>query len=83
VMVCLPLTSSANCTTRVGNDTREWQYGKALVVDESFEHQSRNGGDEPQVQLMFEVWNPRLNEAEQELVSGLLNGVREYYGAEG
>ena len=32
---------------------------------------------------MLDVWNPYLSEAERDLVNGLLNGIREYYGAEG
>ena len=83
LIVHLPLVLPAGCRFRVGNDTREWQYGKAWVFDDSVEHEARNDSDELRVQLMLDVWNPFLTEAERDLVSGLLNGVREYYGAEG
>jgi aspartate beta-hydroxylase len=82
LIVHLPLVLPPNCTFRVGNETREWRYGKAWVFDDSVEHEARNDSDELRVQLMFDVWNPYLSEAERDLVGGLLNGVREFYGAE-
>jgi aspartate beta-hydroxylase len=83
LVVHLPLILPPNCTFRVGNDTREWRYGKAWVFDDSVEHEARNDSDQLRVQLMFDVWNPFLSDAEKELVDGLLNGVREYYLADG
>jgi aspartyl/asparaginyl beta-hydroxylase (cupin superfamily) len=83
LVVHLPLILPPKCTFRVGNDTREWKYGKAWVFDDSVEHEARNDSDQLRVQLMFDVWNPFLTEAEQDLVEGLLNGVQSYYAAEG
>jgi aspartyl/asparaginyl beta-hydroxylase (cupin superfamily) len=83
LIVHLPLILPPNCTFRVGNDTREWQYGKAWVFDDSVEHEARNDSDQLRVQLMFDVWNPYLTESERDLVSAMLNGLREYYDAEG
>jgi aspartyl/asparaginyl beta-hydroxylase (cupin superfamily) len=82
LIVHLPLILPPRCTFRVGNDTREWQYGKAWVFDDSVEHEARNDSDRLRVQLMLDVWNPYLTEAERDLVTGLLNGVRTYYDAE-
>jgi aspartate beta-hydroxylase len=82
LIVHLPLILPPQCTFRVGNDTRNWQYGKAWVFDDSVEHEARNDSDELRVQLMFDVWNPYLTEAERDLVGGLLNGMQEYYDAE-
>jgi len=83
LVVHLPLILPPNCTFRVGNDTREWRYGKAWVFDDSVEHEARNDSDQLRVQLMFDVWNPFLSESERELVEGLLNGVGDYYLADG
>ena len=83
LVVHLPLLLPPNCTFRVGNDTREWRHGKAWVFDDSVEHEARNDSDELRAQLMFDVWNPFLSDAERELVEGLLNGVRDYYLADG
>lgn len=79
----LPLILPPNCTFRVGNDTRECQFGKAWVFDDSVEHEARNDSDQLRVQLMLDVWNPYLAESKRDLVSGLLNGLCEYYGAAG
>jgi aspartyl/asparaginyl beta-hydroxylase (cupin superfamily) len=83
LIVHLPLILPPKCTFRVGNDTREWQYGKAWVFDDSVEHEARNDSDQLRVQLMVDVWNPFLTDAEKELVTDLLNGVRTYYETEG
>jgi aspartyl/asparaginyl beta-hydroxylase (cupin superfamily) len=82
LVVHLPLILPPNCTFRVGNETREWQFGKAWVFDDSVEHEARNDSDQLRVQLMFDVWNPYLSDAEKELVTELLNGVRDYYAAD-
>ena len=82
LIVHLPLILPSGCTFRVGNDVREWEYGKAWVFDDSVEHEARNDSDELRVQLMFDVWNPYLTDAERELVNGLLAGLRSYYAAD-
>lgn len=82
LIVHLPLILPAGCTFRVGNDTRVWEYGKAWVFDDSVEHEARNDSDQLRVQLMLDVWNPFISEAERDLVGGLLNGVRDYYRVE-
>ncbi|HQR47962.1 MAG TPA: aspartyl/asparaginyl beta-hydroxylase domain-containing protein [Steroidobacteraceae bacterium] len=82
LIVHLPLILPPGCTFRVGNDTREWQYGKAWVFDDSVDHEARNDSDQLRVQLMLDVWNPFLTDVEKELVNGLLNGQRTYYAAE-
>jgi aspartyl/asparaginyl beta-hydroxylase (cupin superfamily)/Tfp pilus assembly protein PilF len=83
LVVHLPLILPPHCTFRVGNETREWRYGKAWVFDDSVEHEARNDSDQLRVQLMLDVWNPYLTEAERELVEGLLNGIRDFYAVEG
>lgn len=79
----LPLIVPPACSFRVGHQTRAWEYGKAFVFDDSIEHEARNDGDELRVVLIFDVWNPFLAPAERELVSALVNGVRDYYRADG
>jgi aspartyl/asparaginyl beta-hydroxylase (cupin superfamily) len=83
LIVHLPLILPPRCTFRVGNDTRDWRYGKAWVFDDSVEHEARNDSDQVRVQLMLDVWNPYLTAAERELVTELLIGVRTFYAAEG
>lgn len=83
LIVHLPLIVPPGCWFRVGNETREWRYGKAFVFDDTIEHEARNDSDELRVVLILDVWNPLLAPAERELVGGLVNAVRDYYRAEG
>jgi aspartyl/asparaginyl beta-hydroxylase (cupin superfamily) len=82
LIVHLPLIIPPGCSFRVGHQTREWKYGEAFVFDDSIEHEARNDSAELRAVLIFDVWNPALSTAEQELVAGLMNGVRDYYRAE-
>jgi len=79
LVVHLPLIVPEGCRFRVGNETRDWREGKAWVFDDTFDHEAWNDSDEYRVILMIDVWNPHLTLAERELVSTLLNGMRDYY----
>ena len=82
-LIChLPLVIPPDCAFRVGHVTRQWQYGEAFVFYDSIEHEARNDSDEMRAVLIFDVWNPFLTSAERDLVSGLVNGLREYYRAD-
>jgi tetratricopeptide (TPR) repeat protein len=52
---------------RVGNETRPWRVGEALVFDDSFEHEVWNESDEPRLVFIFDVWHPMLENDEQRL----------------
>lgn len=79
LVVHLPLILPGNCRFRVGNETRDWEMGKAWVFDDTIEHEAWNDSDQTRVILIIDVWNPLLSEAERDLVSALLGGVAEYY----
>lgn len=81
LVVHLPIVVPPGCRFRVGNETREWREGKAWVFDDTLNHEAWNDSDERRVIVMIDVWNPLLTAAERELVSALLNGMRDYYGA--
>ena len=79
LVVHLPLIVPDGCAFRVGNDVRPWREGEAWVFDDTIEHEAWNDSDQHRMILMIDIWNPYLSIAERELVSELLNGVREYY----
>jgi aspartyl/asparaginyl beta-hydroxylase (cupin superfamily) len=79
LVVHLPLIVPSGCRFRVGNETRDWRTGQAWVFDDTIEHEAWNDSGEVRVILMIDIWNPHLSEAERELVSALLNGMRDYY----
>jgi len=46
---------------RVANETRTWTVGKAIVFDESFEHEAWNQNSElPRYVLQVHMWHPGL-----------------------
>jgi len=75
----LPLIVPGKCYFRVGNETREWQVGKAWVFDDTIEHEAWNDSDQLRVILMLDIWNPYLTAAEHDLIRVLLNGMLDYY----
>jgi aspartyl/asparaginyl beta-hydroxylase (cupin superfamily)/thioredoxin-like negative regulator of GroEL len=79
LIVHLPLIVPGSCRFRVGNDPREWEEGRAWVFDDTIDHEAWNDSDHLRVILMIDVWNPFLSAAEREMVSVLLNEVRNYY----
>ncbi|MGH6870389.1 MAG: aspartyl/asparaginyl beta-hydroxylase domain-containing protein [Rhizomicrobium sp.] len=81
LIVHLPLIVPGQCYFRVGNDTREFEPGRAWVFDDTIEHEAWNDSDKLRVILIFDVWNPYLSPAERELTGELLNGINAYYGA--
>lgn len=67
--VHLPLIIPRQCAIRVGDETRGWKPGKCLIFDDSFEHEAWNRSDTLRAVLIFEVWNPELDETEREAIS--------------
>jgi aspartyl/asparaginyl beta-hydroxylase (cupin superfamily)/Tfp pilus assembly protein PilF len=81
-LIChLPLVVPPGCWFRVGSETREWEFGKAFVFDDTIEHEAWNGSDEPRAVLIFDIWNPYVDEAEREMVAALTEGVGAFYGS--
>ena len=82
LIVHLPLIVPPGCRFRVGNETREWQEGKAWVFDDTIDHEAWNDSDQKRVIMMIDVWNPYLTPAERGLAGELLNGIQDFYSAE-
>jgi aspartate beta-hydroxylase len=80
-LIChLPLIVPPGCGFRVGNDTREWEEGKAWVFDDSIDHEAWNDSDRTRVILLFEIWRPELSERERALVQALFSAIDEHSG---
>ena len=79
-LIChLPIIVPENCgALRVGNQTRTWQEGKALIFDDSVEHEAWNNSNEERVVLLFDIWRPELTEDERRLITDMLVAVEEY-----
>lgn len=78
--VHLPLLIPPDCALRVGAHTRRWKMGELLLFDDTIEHEAWNRSPQLRVVLIFDVWNPLLEEAERVLVREALEGIMAYYG---
>jgi len=74
----LPLILPPHCRFRVGNETREWRVGEAWIFDDTIEHEALNDSDDLRVILIFDVWNPHVNETERKLVGALFDLIKQY-----
>ncbi|GAC34741.1 aspartyl/asparaginyl beta-hydroxylase domain-containing protein [Paraglaciecola polaris] len=79
-LIChLPIIVPKNCGgLRVGNETRQWEDGKALIFDDSIEHEAWNTSSEERVVLLFDIWRPELTEDEKGLITDMLIAVDEF-----
>ena len=74
----LPLIIPKGCSYRVGYEQRKWEVGKCLIFDDTLEHEARNDSDELRVVLIFDLWNPLLNDTEKKLASRLAKSTRDF-----
>jgi aspartyl/asparaginyl beta-hydroxylase (cupin superfamily) len=81
LFVHLPLIVPPGCGFRVGGEKREWEPGKALVFDDTIEHEAWNDSDEPRAVLIFDIWNPDLRPEERAMLTTTIAGVGEFYGS--
>jgi hypothetical protein len=81
-LIChIPLITPRNCALRVGNETREWEEGKALIFDDSFEHEAWNRSDSTRVILLFEIWRPEITMDERIALTAIFEAINDYVGA--
>ncbi len=83
LIVHLPLVVPAGCRFRVGDETREWEEGKAWLFDDTIEHEAWNTSQHNRVVLILEVWRPELTDSERAYVSGLFQSIERQRGGVG
>ena len=80
-LIChLPLIVPDGCGFRVGGETRRWEDRKALVFDDSVEHEAWNDSGETRVILLFDIWRPELTEMERRAVAAMFRAIDSYRG---
>ena len=80
-LIChIPLIAPAGCRLRVGNEERVWEEGRALVFDDSIEHEAWNGSDRTRTVLLFEIWRPEISEDERRSLTAMYEAITEYAG---
>jgi aspartate beta-hydroxylase len=74
--VHLPLIVPADCgALKAGDEARTWTAGRCLIFDDSFTHEAWNHCGEDRAVLIFDIWDPRLSEAEREAVSAVIAAI--------
>jgi aspartyl/asparaginyl beta-hydroxylase (cupin superfamily) len=80
-LIChIPLLAPPGCRLRVGNEIRTWEEGKALIFDDSIEHEAWNEGTETRVVLLFEIWRPEIGESERRALTAMFEAITDYGG---
>jgi aspartate beta-hydroxylase len=68
----LPLIVPPHCALRVGGEEHVWQEGRAVVFDDTYEHEAWNRSERTRVVLILDVWNPHLREGERAALAELI-----------
>lgn len=58
VVVHVPLIIPDSCSLTVGEHTKGWVPGEALVFDDTTEHEANNASLQPRVVLIGDAWHP-------------------------
>lgn len=74
----LPLLVPADCALNVGGEVHEWREGRAVVFDDTYEHEAWNRSDRTRVVLIFDIWNPHLTEAERAAIGELVSAIGDF-----
>lgn len=80
LVVHIPLIVPPACSFRCGNAWREWEVGKALIFDDTIEHEAKNDSDQLRVVLIFDIWRPELTETEKRLLGEIMAGMDAFTG---
>ncbi|XP_037550249.1 aspartyl/asparaginyl beta-hydroxylase [Nematolebias whitei] len=57
------------CRIRCTNQTREWDEGKVLIFDDSFEHEVWQEADSYRLIFIVDVWHPELTQYQRQTLS--------------
>lgn len=63
--VHLTLLHSGGAKIRVGTEWHTWIQGKAIIFDDSWEHEVIHTGSDMRVVLIMDIWHPELPESQR------------------
>ena len=61
----LALMHTGGAKIRVGTEWHTWEQGKAIIFDDSWEHEVIHTGSDIRVVLIMDIWHPDLPEAQR------------------
>jgi hypothetical protein len=65
------------CGIRVGPTIQPWTTGKALVLDDSYEHEVWNNTNQERVLLLVDIWHPDVLPVERYNIVAMFQHARE------
>lgn len=74
----LPLMVPPDCALKVGGEVHEWREGRAVIFDDTYEHEAWNRSDRTRVVLIFDIWNPHLTEAERAAIEMIVPAMGDF-----
>ena len=83
LIVHIPLIVPDGCRLRVGAETRPVEFGKAMIFDDSIEHEAWNDGTSERAVLLFEIWRPELSDSERNALTAVFDSISTYSGEHG
>jgi hypothetical protein len=75
----LSLVATGKSRIRVGEEVREWQLGKIVVFDDTFEHEVWNNSTEAGLVLLFDIFHPELGEPEIDALVFVIRSFRRHF----
>jgi aspartyl/asparaginyl beta-hydroxylase (cupin superfamily) len=72
----VPVMIPEKCAIRVGEETRPWRIGEALVFDDTMDHEAWNDSDHLRVVLLGDLWRPELSPIERNAIAMLMARTR-------
>lgn len=74
----LPLIVPPDCALNVGGEIHEWREGRAVIFDDTYEHEAWNRSQQTRVVLIFDLWNPHLTDVEQAAIAQLVPAMGDF-----
>ncbi|WP_114241279.1 aspartyl/asparaginyl beta-hydroxylase domain-containing protein [Dyella sp. C9] len=74
----LPLIVPPDCAINVGGEIHEWQEGRCVSFDDTFEHEAWNRSGDTRVVMILDSWNPDLTELERAAVTDLVEAIGDF-----
>ncbi|HVM22219.1 MAG TPA: aspartyl/asparaginyl beta-hydroxylase domain-containing protein [Sphingomicrobium sp.] len=78
-LIChIPLVVPEGCRLRVGAETRDVVEARAMIFDDSIEHEAWNDADSVRAVLLFEIWRPEISQDERAALTAMFEAVTGY-----
>jgi len=66
--VHLPIIVPSNCELRVADSRKNWEPGKLIIFDDTFDHEAINRSQKERIVLIFSIWHPDLSNSERDQI---------------